>query len=62
MDYDVDQNDIDCRKMENNLIKVDNLLNIILDSNKDGYFSLFTFYLFNYKRWFSIKKGRDRIR
>ena len=62
IDYDVDPNDIDYKKMENNLIKVDNLLNIMLDNNKDEYFSLFTLYLFNYKRWFSIKKGRDRIR
>ena len=62
IDYDVDPNDIDYKKIENNLIKVDNLLNIMLDNNKDEYFSLFTLYLFNYKRWFSIKKGRDIIR
>ena len=61
IDYDVDPNDIDCKKIENNLIKVDNLLNLILDNNKDEYFSLFILYLFNYKRWFSIKKGRDII-
>ena len=61
IDYDVDPNDIDCKKIENNLIKVDNLLNLMLDNNKDEYFSLFTLYLFNYKRWFSIKKGRDII-
>ena len=61
IDYDVDPNDIDCKKIENNLIKVDNLLNIMLDNNKDEYFSLFILYLFNYKRWFSIKKGRDII-
>ena len=60
-DYDVDPNDIDCKKIENNLIKVDNLLNIMLDNNKDEYFSIFTLYLFNHKRWFSIKKGRDII-
>ena len=40
-DYDVDPNEIDCKKIENNLIKVDNLLNIMLDNNKDEYFSLF---------------------
>ena len=60
-DYDVHPNDIDCKKIENNLIKVDNLLNIMVDNNKDEYFSLFILYLFNYKRWFSIKKGRDII-
>ena len=41
IDYDVDPNDIDCKKIENNLIKVDNLLNIMVDNNKDEYFSLF---------------------
>ncbi len=40
-DYDVHPNDIDCKKIENNLIKVDNLLNIMVDNNKDEYFSLF---------------------
>ena len=46
------------RKIENNLVRVDNLLNKLVVKNNKYYFSKFTFYLYNYEIWFFKKKGR----
>ena len=52
---------IDFKKIDNNLIKVDDLLNKMLKSKEaDQSFTLFILYLYNYKRWFHNKKGRNR--
>ena len=48
------------KKIEDNLIRVDALLKEIAKNNNDEYFSLFTFYLYNYELWFSSKHGRNR--
>ena len=44
--------------IENNIIGVEDLLQSIADNNDENYFSIFTYLLYNYKRWFLIKKGR----
>ena len=49
---------IDDQKIEDNFIGIDALLNEIKKENP--YFSLFIFYLYNYERWFFIKKGRNK--
>ena len=58
---DDNNNDIDVKKIEENVVGVDALLKKIAKKNKDDkYFSLFTFYLYNYELWFSSRKGRNR--
>ena len=51
-------------KLNNNFefYGLQNALSNIEETNSDEYFSRFIFYLFNYKRWFYNKKGRDRKR
>ena len=44
--------------IENNIIGVENLLTKIADNNDENYFSIFTYLLYNYKRWFLIKSER----
>ena len=43
-----------------NLIGAEELLRIILEKNNKHDFSVFTFFLYNYKRWFFIKNGRNK--
>ena len=58
---DDNNNDIDVKKIEENVVGVDALLKKIAKKNNDDkYFSLFTFYLYNYELWFSSRKGRNR--
>jgi hypothetical protein len=47
-------------KIKNNFIGVNHLLNEISKENNDKYYSLFLLYVFNFQRWFYIKKGRNR--
>ena len=44
--------------IENNIIGVEDLLTKIADNNDENYFSIFTYLLYNYKRWFLIKSER----
>ena len=46
-------------KIQNNFIGVNDLLNEISAKNDDKYYSLFLLYVFNFQRWFYIKKGRN---
>ena len=46
-------------KIKNNFIGVNHLLNEISKENNDKYYSLFLLYVFNFQRWFYIKKGRN---
>ena len=50
-------------EIKNNLIGVEDLLKKILKSEKNDkhYFSIFTLFLYNYKWWFYIKNGRNKI-
>jgi len=59
--YNNDNNiGIDAKKIEENMIGAHELLNKISKKNDDEYFSLFTFYLYNYELWFSSRNGRNR--
>ncbi len=52
---------IDFQKIDKKLIKVDDLLNKMLKSKEaDQSFTLFILYIYNYKRWFHNKRGRNR--
>jgi hypothetical protein len=54
-----DNNKIKCKKIKDNLITVDKLLNNLAEKEENqNYFSNFTFYLYNYELWFFKKKGR----
>jgi len=55
-EYDV--LDINYDKIQHNFIGASHLLKKISKENKT-YFSLFVLYLFNFQRWFDIKKGRN---
>ena len=60
--YNNDNNNIgiDVKTIEENMIGVHELLKELAKNNKDEYFSLFTFYLYNYELWFSSRMGRNR--
>ena len=49
-------------KIEKNLIGVDDLFNKLAKSDKIDkyYFSNFVFYLYNYEKWFFMKRGRKK--
>ena len=49
-------------KIENNLVGVEDLFNKLAKSDKTDkyYFSNFVFYLYNYEKWFLMKKGRNK--
>ena len=59
--YDLkNYNYIDSDKIEKAIIGVDALLNKMALKNDNDYLSYFIFYLYNYERWFYIKKGRNQ--
>ena len=59
--YDLSHyNKIDSDKIGKCMVGVDDLLNKMVLNNDEVYFSNFVFYLYNYERWFYIKKGRNR--
>ena len=45
-------------KIQENFIGVNHLLNKISEKNDDKYYTLFLLYIFNFQRWFYIKRGR----
>ena len=54
-----DYSDYICKKIENSLVRVEDLLNNMAKNDENKYyFSNFTFYLYNYEIWFFKKKGR----
>lgn len=52
---------VDNEIIKNSFVGVEKLLKNMLDKNKndDEFFSLFTFFLYNYERWFFIKRNRS---
>ena len=53
-------NNVNFDKIVENIACVKDLLEGMMENNNDQYFSFFTFYLYNYERWFSIKTARNR--
>ena len=52
--------DVNFTTIEKSLVGVEDLLTKISENNDEEYFSFFTFFLYNYGRWFCIKKGREK--
>ena len=50
---------IDCNKIKSNLNIINSISSEIIQKNDITYFSFFLLYLYNYKRWFYLKKGRQ---
>ena len=49
-------------KIEQSLICVDKILNKIVDNNDEDYLAHFIFSLYNYERWFHLKKVEKEIK
>ena len=55
-------NEVNIKELEDKFVKVEKLINEIYQKNNNkNYLSYFISYTFNYKRWFIMKKGRNRI-
>jgi hypothetical protein len=55
----INDTNVNCTKIQENFIGVNHLLNEISEKNDDDkYYTLFLLYLFNFQRWFHIRKGR----
>ena len=59
-DFEKKEN-IDLAALKNSFTYCDSILKEIYDCS-DDYFAFFIFFIYNYKRWFSIKKKRNIIK
>ena len=57
---DKNYKDIDSEKIEKSMVGVDKLLNEIKEKNDEDYLPRFIFCLYNYERWFYLKKTRNK--
>lgn len=51
---------VDIEKVEKSLVRVDSFLNIFYEKDNEHYMKKFLFYLYNYERWFYLKRSRNR--
>ena len=51
--------DVNFELIANKIACVNKLLEEMLEKNDESYFSIFTFYLYNYQKWFSIQSSRS---
>ena len=58
-DYKINKNEIDYMRIKNNIRGINDISKDITKKNEGKYFSLFIFYLYNYKRWFYLRKCRN---
>ena len=58
-DYKINKNEIDYMRIKNNIRGINDISKDITKKNEGKYFSLFIFYLYNYKRWFCLRKCRN---
>ena len=56
-DYDEEK----MKEIEDKFNKIDKLILELKNMHDDNYLSYFIFYAFNYKRWFLLKNGRNRL-
>ena len=57
----INYQNVDIEKIENNFVRIDEFLKEINEKNKnEDYMSHFISCLYNYERWFYLKKGRTR--
>ena len=47
-------------EIETQMVRVEDLLENILEKNDKHFFSIFTFFLYNYQEWFLIKRERNK--
>ena len=57
-EYNYNAKDIDYEKIKESIYDIEVFLNEIMDKNGKEYLTPFIFLLYNYERWFSLKKGR----
>ena len=50
---------INFEMIANKIACVNKLLENMLEKNDERYFSIFTFYLYNYEKWFAIQSSRN---
>ena len=58
-DYKINKNEIDYMRIKNNIRGINDIFKDITKKNEGKYFSMFIFYLYNYKRWFYLRKCRN---
>ena len=51
---------VEIEKVEKSLVRVDSFLNIFYEKDNEHYMKKFLFYLYNYERWFYLKRSRNR--
>ena len=51
---------VEIEKVEKSLVRVDSFLNIFYEKDNEHYMKEFLFYLYNYERWFYLKRSRNR--
>ena len=57
-DYGYTKDNIDYEKIKSNLNVINEISSEVMKKNDVTYLSFFLFYLYNYKRWFYLKRGR----
>ena len=60
-DYGYNKDYIDYMRIKNNLNIINEISSEVIQKNDVTYFSFFLFYLYNYKRWFYLKKARQNL-
>ena len=60
-DYQTNKNNINFMKIEENITVMNEISKEIIKKNGGNFFSFFIFYLYNYKRWFCLKRDKDNI-
>ena len=61
-EYEInDINNEICDKIEKSLVGIDDLLNKRAKKDDRKYFSRLVFYLYNYEKWFFMKRGRKKM-
>ena len=60
-DNGISMSNIDLMSIQNNLNAINEILDDVKKDCDAKYFTFFTFFLYNYKRWFYLKKERHNI-
>ena len=55
-----DFKDVNIEKIEKSLLGVEDLLKTISETNDEDYFSFYTFFLYNYERYFYIRRRHNK--
>ena len=58
-EYGFTKDNIDYEKIKSNLNIINEISTEVIEKNDATYLSFFLFYLYNYKRWFFLKRGKN---